>query len=243
MNSKTWMMAALAGAGVSGAVQAQDMSWSLRAGPSIGTYQGEVGIQFTGAVNEGGAVEGDRELAYGLHGGATLGMGRLFADFAIEGTRLEFGGDSEELERTDMAFTLGYRVHDHVSVFGGYRMGMQGEGLFNDDGFEEAGPFAGAGVGGIAAGPLLLGASAAYSFGEAEIPDTFGEFDYGGISLKFSVSPAQAPQHSVQLRYQNFDGDESLRLDADGDGVNDTTFNVELEETYFQLFYVYTFML
>lgn len=229
---------------VSGAAQAQDVVFSPRIGPTLGMYQIDSTLTISdassGEVLASGRSDDSWELSYGLQTGFSLAYWDFFGDVAIEYLKVE--SDAVD-QRTDVLLTLGYLIGRHWSAFAGYRRGMQGDSAFNDDNFSEAGGFLGAGVGGLEAGPLLLGASFAYNLSEVDDFLPQGKFDYDGFSLKFSMSPASMPQHSLQLRYQRFTGDESNKpVDLDGDGTADVVIdNVELTESYVQATYSYAF--
>lgn len=242
-NSGMLFAGILLSATFAGYAQDTGMNWSGRIGPTIGTYKGEVAIRATDGAN--GAVllnenfEGDEEFAYGLQTGLTAGYGKFFADLGIEWLQVDFRG--EELDRTDAVLSIGYRVGAYGSLFTGVRKSTQGDGIFDDETFDEFGPFIGAGLGGMPAGPVLFGASVAYNFSQVDdFPSEGEELDYEGFSIKLSASPKSAPNHSVQLRFQQFDGDDSVSGDVTGDGVDDDV-EFELEETYLQLYYLYAF--
>jgi len=230
---------------VSGAAQAQDVVFSPRIGPTIGSYQNDSSFRISDlSGTQSAVVESDDswELAYGLQAGFSLAFSDFFGDVAIEYLAVDSDAD---LDRTDVLLTAGYLIGRHWSAFAGYRMGMQGDGAFDDETFKESGFFVGGGVGGIEAGPLLLGASLAYNFSQAEdFPFQGDEFDYQGVSLKGSLSLQSMPQHSLQLRFQRFTGDDQpgTPIDLDGDGLADATLDdIELTESYVQLTYVYAF--
>jgi hypothetical protein len=232
-------------AGSSGWAAAEESEWAFsgRVGPTVGSYEGDVKLKISDLVNdtqEDFSVNGDQELAYGLQGGLTAGYGRFFGDLAVEYLRLDF--QKNELDRTDVLVSLGSKVGTYGSLYVGYRSGMQGDGLFNDDTFKESGPFIGAGLGGIPAGALILGGSVAYNFSKVDdFPVDGQKLDYEGVSIKFSAALASMPQHSLQLRFQNFNGDDSISEDLDDDGNDDLKVDFELEESYLQLYYIYSF--
>lgn len=250
------LVAAAAGLlGVAGTAHAEGMNFVARVGPTLGMYQNDSSFTIVTTATADGGVNGSNtfssddswELAYGLQAGFNASISNFFGDVAIEYLAVDSDAD---LDRTDVLLTAGYLIGQHWSAFAGYRMGMQGDGAFDDETFKETGFFLGGGVGGIEMGSLLFGSSLAYNLSKAEdFPFPGDEFDYGGLSLKLSLSPKSMPQHSLQLRYQRFTGDESPNTlvavgDANGDGTNDTEFrvrDVELTESYVQLTYSYAF--
>lgn len=224
----------------------QKVSWLGRVGPTVGFYAADFTVDFTdvasGTTTEQG-FDGDQETAYGLQAGLNASYGNWFGDLAVDYLRFEF--EDDKVHRTDLVLTAGYRIGDNFSVFAGFRKSTQGDGVFNDDVFEEDGPLVGAGVGGIAAGALVLGASLAANFSELEFSDAEefdglgSDVDYDGLSLKLSAALKSRPNHSLQLRLQRYEGDDSANVgDADG-GV--TRIDIELEEKYVQLYYIYSF--
>ncbi len=235
---------ALGAALVAGSAYAQDdsMYWAGRIGPMVGMYQGEVSLKLTDLTTGESISEpfdGDWEPAYGLQAGISAGYGDFFADLGLEYQRIDFGGDS--LDRTDILLSAGYLLNDLWSVFAGYRQGMQGDGVFNDDTLSERGFFIGAGVGGMEMGPMVMGASLAYNLSKVDdFPVDGADFDYPGISLKVSASLKAYPQHGFQLRYQRFNGDDSLFFQNDV-GQDIGRLDYELTESYVQLSYLYNF--
>jgi hypothetical protein len=225
---------------------ADAMLLSGRIGPTLGVYQQEFAFSLrdasTGEVLDlpecGGPCQasGDEsELAYGLQ----TGLSALFGDFFLDaGIELLAVNSDADLDRTDLLFTAGYFIGQHWQAFAGYRMGMQGDGFFDDDTFSERGFFVGAGIGGMEVGDFMLGASLAYNFSEAQdFPQDGEKFDYGGLSFKLNGQLKSLPQHSLQLRVQRFTGDERT---TEG-GV---TLDIEdLTESYVQLTYLYSFSL
>ncbi|HKY91292.1 MAG TPA: hypothetical protein VJM11_09645 [Nevskiaceae bacterium] len=229
-------------AGISSTAFAADsgLTFRGRVGPSVGTYSGAVDVTVrdadTGTVLLEFSDGSDRRFAGGLQLGMNAAVAGFSADLALDYMRLEF--QDEDVDRTDVLLTLGYQFLRHFSIFGGYRRGWQGDEVFNDDIFEESGPFVGVGVGGMELGPLYLYLSAARNY--SEVVDFLGEedfegdMDYNGVSLKATFVPIQAPRHSVQLRYQKFHGDRTF-------SGGDLEAEVDLTERYLQLFYLYSF--
>lgn len=239
----------------SAAAQGSGLLFNGRIGPTVGMYELDVskarlvdpttGLLIidpaTGQPLFDASQEGDQELAYGAQVGLTAGWGSFSADVAIDYLRLDL---PEAIDRTDLLLTLGYLIGSHGSVFAGYRFGFQGDGFFNDDIFKETGPFIGAGIGGIEVGAVTLSSSLAWNFSQIEdFPVDGQETDYDGISLKLGGALKSHPQHVVQLRYQMFEGDDSSRLDVNDDGVADAILELDVEESYLQLFYLYNFAL
>ncbi|MEQ1439441.1 hypothetical protein AAG565_08760 [Fontimonas sp. SYSU GA230001] len=218
------------------------MTFSARVGPTVGLYQVDSTATVTNlSTGESATGRSDDawESAFGLQAGFGGGMGNFFGDIAIE--YLDVNSDAVD-KRTDVLLTGGYLIGQHWSAFAGYRRGMQGDSAFNDDNFDESGFFVGAGIGGVEMGPVLFGASAAYNFSKVDNFVPGEKFDYQGISLKVSAAPKSMPQHSLQLRYQRFNGDGSPNFDLDGDGVDDININFDLTESYVQLTYAYAFV-
>lgn len=232
-----------------------ELLFSARVGPSIGLYAQDSAFQvrlFDTDGNEVGTANpsfnGDDENSYGLQTGLSAAYGDFFVDLAIEYQMVD-ASDDANLDRTDLLLSAGSLVGDHLSFFAGYRRGMQGDGAFNDDTFSESGLFVGAGVGGLSLGPVIVGTSVAYNLSEAsDFPQDGSDFLYKGVSVKLSASLASMPAHSLQLRYQRFNGDGIANIlapvDDDGNGVPEgfVQFDrVELTETYIQLSYLYSF--
>lgn len=206
--------------------------WGGRVGVVVGQYKGEFELL-------GQSEGGDFELTYGLSGGVSAAVGNFIFDLGLELLRQDL--PAEEVDRTDLLPSVSYLIGRHGVVFLGYRLAQQGDGPFNDDLLKENGFFVGAGLGGLPAGPLLLSPSAAYNLSEVEVnddpDDVFDEFDYDGVSLKLGLALQRAPQHSVELRYQRFNGD----VDLSAPGLPSAT--AELTETYVQATYFYRFRL
>jgi hypothetical protein len=120
------------------------------------------------------------------------------------------------------------------SVFIGVRRGWQGDGIFNDDAFEELGPFFGGGFGGVNIGRgWTLNAAASLNLSKVDnFPSDGQDLDYPGLGLRVGVSPPNSP-HALQLRVQSFSGDDKVVFDT-GERIE-----YELKETYVLLSYLY----
>lgn len=238
------------------AQEAAAVKFTGRIGPTVGLYEGEFETRVT---SDGVALDeftfddgGDAEFAYGLATGLTAGFGDFFADAGLEYLASEFAGGagSVEFDRVDILLTLGYLVGARGSVFGGFRVSKQGSEVFDDDLQDEEGFFIGAGLGGLDMGSVLISASAAYNFSELKEAgfSTTGsdqpDVDYDGFSVKLAAALKAKPQHSLELRVQRFNGDDSFSAvaDFDGDGVaEEVRASAEFTETYVQLTYLYRF--
>lgn len=231
-----------------GAAQAVDLGYSGRAGVMLGGYQGDSTVRFTetvGGVSTSASARaaGDWEPAYGLPLGFSMAINEFFVDLGLELMQVTF--DDDDLKRTDILLTGGYFIGDHWTGYVGFRKGMQGDSFFDDETFNEEGFFVGAAVGGIAAGPLMLGSSLAFNFSDVKDFPIEGEnLGYDGFSLKVNGALASAPQHSLELRYQRFTGDDSVTFNGTGcfQAGDSCRIDYELTETYLQLSYIYRFV-
>jgi hypothetical protein len=252
-------MLALAAGMASVPVYAMDMGQGARFGAGLGRYSGEATafiFDFEGnplaipCPPEGEPVSSECRqegvtATFGGELGYTINLADFYADIGLNLLRTK--SEEQNLWRTDLLFTLGYYLTENWSIFAGVRRGWQGDGVFNDDQFEELGPYVGFGYGGIPLGGWgTLNMSAAYNFDKVEnYPIPVEELDYGGISLKFGMNFRNTP-HSLQLRLQRFSGDDTVEIfDTDsGNEIPDGTFlgrfDYELEETWAVLSYVYT---
>lgn len=240
------------------------LSFSSRLGPIVSTFN-----QRATVISNSG--EGDL-LAYseateshfssGAQLGFTTAFGNFFYDLGIE--YLEVAGDrairgdiiqsedgSVHFDRTDVLFTLGHLIGERWVGFAGYRRGLQGDGFMRSDALDEEGLFGGVSVGGLEIGGLAVAVSAARirskvlpaainNIARRRIDD---DIDYGGLSLKLTVSPTRAPQHSFVLRYQQFDGgDQSVItvFDPDSNSPVDISSRFDFKEKYLQLLYIYS---
>lgn len=202
-----------------------------RIGVLAGTYEGELEVP-------GGELSTDQELAYGITTGLTYRIDSLFFDVALEYFRQEIDPDS--VDRTDVLPSVGIFIGDHWSAFAGYRIGKQGDGLFDDEIQDEQGFFFGIGAGGFSLGSFNLNASIAYNLSEIDGASdegiSFSDVDYDGVVLKIAASPKSSPQHSFEFRAQRFEGDGEVT-----DGTNFLPF--ELTETYLFGGYIYRFVM
>jgi hypothetical protein len=228
---------------------AMDVAQGARFGAGGGRYSGEANTRaFDGAgnpapINCAVLAPGSNQVAanecgsksitgtYGGEVGYTINLADFYADVGLNMLRTKSG--EEDLWRTDLLFTVGYYLNENWSLFAGFRRGWQGDGIFNDDVFEEIGPYVGLGFGGIPLGGWgTLNLSAAYNFDEVKnFPIDGEDLDYPGISLKFGMNFRNTP-HSIQLRLQRFEGDDSIS------GVGRVDY--DLEETWAVLSYVFT---
>lgn len=82
-----------------------------------------------------------------------------------------------KVDRSDLNFTLGYRITDSLSVFGGYRRSdSEGSSPASDFEFKRDGAFAGLGYG-IPLGGGVLSVSLGYAIPDVEQKQTADEFD------------------------------------------------------------------
>lgn len=230
------------------ALPAADFSYSARVGVIAGAYQGKGAIQLPQSDLRD-EVNGSFEPTYGGTAGVALSskkFDRWHFDAAIEALKVEFkdGEDQKsEANRTDLLFAGAYAVTDMLGLMAGYRLGWQGDGLFDDEVLSESGPFAGASVGGIKLCPRLgFAASAAYNFNRIDAAverSPSQEFSYPGFGINASLQLLGTP-HAIRARFQRFDGDTTYsRSNFDGPGQREEVL-IEIEETYIQLFYTYT---
>ncbi|MES0872792.1 hypothetical protein [Sinimarinibacterium thermocellulolyticum] len=224
---------------------AETLNFGLRLGLTQGGYQNDSSFVVTelasGQDQQFVVASNDSWFySFGLQTGASVAVSNFFADLSVE--YLDVQIDGGDFDRSDLLLTAGYLIGDHWSAFAGYRRGTQGDGVFDDKTFSESGFFVGAGYAGFELGPFMMGTSLAYNFSKAEdFPFPGDEFDYGGVSLKLAVNPKAAPQHTIQLRYQRFTGDDSPRRELESDGIPVRVETVELTESYVQLSYAYAF--
>ena len=232
---------AIAGMGINGAAQASG-AFTGRVGLTAGTYEfndkaidqgccgNPIGTEFTSEDNTG---------QYGVLVGTGLAVARFFVDLGIEYVKYDskYDTDFDGVEdtafyRTDGLLTLGVFVGDRWTVFGGFRHATFGDGFFSEDnGNTEEGPFLGGGVSFRAGDSVLLGASAAYNkVTLSQEGQPFDDVDLNGFSAKFQMSFLGTP-HSVFLRWQRFDGDQSVS----------GSFDYEYTEDYINLGYQATF--
>lgn len=158
---------------------------------------------------------------YGLIAGIGLTAGRFFADGGLEYSKYskdrdtDFDGNEDTaFYRTDLLLTLGFFIGDRWTVFGGYRNATFGDGFRSEDpagfGNTEDGPFLGAGISFRPGKRISLGTSVAYNLLTLSSDGTaFDDLDLEGISAKLQMSFLGTP-HAVFLRWQHFDGDESI---------------------------------
>ncbi len=225
---------------------AMDVAQGARFGAGGGRYSGEASTRlFDGSGNpavfpvpcpdgstssecKGVSVTG----TYGGELGYTLSLSDFYADVGLNMLRTK--SEDQNLWRTDLLFTVGYYLTENWSLFGGFRRGWQGDGIFNDDVFQELGPYLGVGFGGIPLGGWgTLNVSAAYNFDKVkDFPVDGKDLDYPGVSLKLGMNFKNTP-HSLQLRLQRFSGDDSL-------AVGPGRLEYELEENWAVLSYVFT---
>ena len=224
---------------------AMDMAQGARVGVGGGRYSGEAntrpfdgtGTPLSVTCPDGStSTECTAKSVTGTYGGEigyTINIADFYADLGLNLLRTASG--DEDLWRTDLLFTVGYYLTENWSLFAGVRRGWQGDGVFNDDAFEEIGPYVGVGYGGIPLGGWgTLNMSAAYNFDKVKnFPLEDEELDYPGVSLKFGMNFKNTP-HSVQLRLQRFSGDDSVSVGSAG------RVDYDLEETWAVLSYVFT---
>lgn len=239
---------------------AADLIWSSRAGGSIGTYNRDVAVKAgLGQAFARPSEVGQPQVAFGGQFAARATGERFYSDIAID--LLSTQADGSHRERSELTTSLGYYLSDHWSLFAGYRLGVAGNGLFDDSAFHENGFYTGIGVAGLEADALVLALSTAYNFsllnssgrfdtdrtdsatGTTYHFETDETFSYPGLSIKLAAYLHDRPRHVLQLRYQRFNGVskgavEAVNADA---SVQRAPYRIEFTETYTQLSYLYFF--
>lgn len=190
-----------------------------RVGLTGGTYEFQDQFTDRGCCGTPGTVyTGDENSGqYGLLGGLGIAAGPFFADVGLEyitySQKYDLDGDGQEdsYYRTDGLLTLGFFLGSHWTIFGGYRHATFGDGFFSEDfGNTETGPFLGGGVSFRPGKKVSLGASAAYNSLTLSSDGTVLEdLDLQGFSVKFNLGFVGTP-HAIFLRWQRFEGDESI---------------------------------
>lgn len=191
----------------------------------VGALAGVYDFDFEFSAGGLSANESSSELSVGLLTGYTVAWETFFADLALEYQTVD-GDDTADFDRTDILLSVGAFLPADFSASIGYRFGYQGDGAFDDDFYNETGPFVGIGFPSFGVGgDWTVSTSAAVNFTELEFPNN-ATADFFGISGRAAISKPGMP-HSFGLRLQQFSDDE--------DGF-------DLTETYGHLFYQYNFL-
>lgn len=232
-------LAVILGMAASGTAVASG-AFTGRVGLTGGTYKFEdkavdqgccgnpIGTEFTSEDSSG---------QYGVLAGIGLSVARFFVDVGAEvdtyAEKYDVDGDGQEDSyfRTDKLLTLGAFIGDRWTVFGGYRHATFGDAVFSEDyGNTEDGPFLGGGVSFRLGKAMSMGASAAYNKLTLSSDGLIDDIDLEGFSVKLQGSFTGTP-HSIFLRWQRFDGDESVA----------GSYDYEYTEDYINLGYQATF--
>jgi hypothetical protein len=219
---------------------AMDVAQGARFGLGLGRWSDDAKTHLTDVTTNtdlGNSDSTNVRLTYGGEVGYTLTLGDFYSDVGLNLLRVKF--EESQNWRTDLLFTVGYYINDNWSVFAGIRRGWQGDGVFKDDVFNEFGPYAGVGFGGLPLGGWgILNTSFAYNFDKVrDFPLDGTDFSYPGVSVKLGLNFKGTP-HSLQLRLQRFSGDGSV--DGQLDNGDTGRFDFKLTETWAVLSYVFT---
>lgn len=198
-----------------------DLAGVGRAGFLGGIYDAELSGQLGGQP----AQVDLSETSMGLFAGYTFAMDSFFADIAVEyqsTSRSEGGG----FDRTDVLPSVGMFLPGGLSLQLGYRLGLQGNDLFDDSFYQETGPFAGLGLPAISlVGDYELSPSVGFNLTTFDFDGTSEDADFYGLSARAAVSKPGSP-HTFGLRLQRFEDRE--------DGL-------KFIESYVHLFYQVSF--
>lgn len=209
-----------------GSSVAAQMAGIGRVGVMGGVYDAEA--QLSSATGSGSSDS--TEPSYGLLGGYTVAWDSTFFDIGVEYQTVDGDSDSADFDRTDVLISLGTFLPKDFSFSYGYRFGWQGDGVLDDDFYQETGPFVGLGLPSFAiVGDWTVNTSVAVNFTELDLPGVEQDVDFFGVSGRAAISKPGLP-HSFGLRVQRFDGD-----------VRESGVKLELTETYGHLFYQYNF--
>lgn len=174
-----------------------DLAGIGRAGFLGGYYDAE----FSG----GGQAADQSQTSMGFLTGYTLASGSFFADLGLE-YQSTSNKDSAGFDRTDVLPSVGMFLPGDFNIQLGYRLGYQGEELFDDTVYRETGPFAGLGLPAFkVTGDYELSPSVGLNLTEFD----FGQFegDFYGLSLRAAVSRPGSP-HTFGARLQRFEDRE-----------------------------------
>lgn len=215
------LVALLAGLGLGAIAPAHaGGAFTGRAGLTGGSYKFQ--DEYTdkaGALGPPGAIYRTEQTSglFGLLGGTTVTLDRLFGDFSIEFEKYSKqrdldgdGAEDDDVFRSDSVLTLGAYLGDSWLVFLGARHATFGDGFFSDTGGNaEDGPFVGAGYSMKTNKKWALGASLAFNALTLKVNgQPVDDVDLAGLSAKVQVNRLGSP-HSFFLRWQHFKGDSS----------------------------------
>lgn len=136
--------------------------------------------------------------------------GAFLTDLELEAMEIDSGesGADASFNRTDLKFTAGYQFPSRIAPIVGYRYAAQGDGVFDDESYTEAGYFVGVGYSGIPLGEFAtLGGSVAYNATTLDFPGQSEDLDADGASARIALNLNEKPL-SFSLRYQVFQVDE-----------------------------------
>lgn len=174
-----------------------DLAGIGRAGFLGGLYESE--------ISSGSTAADQSQTSLGVSAGYTLATGMFFADLGLE-YQSTSSKDGAGFDRTDVLPSIGLFLPGGFSVQLGYRLGYQGEELFDDTVYRETGPFAGLGLPAFAlVGDYELSPSVGVNLTEFDFGST--EADFYGLSARAAVSKPGSP-HTFGLRLQRFEDRE-----------------------------------
>lgn len=200
-----------------GSVSAQ-MAGIGRVGALGGVYDSEFEAPGVGSSDA-------TEPTFGILAGYTVAWESFFADIGLEYQTITGGSDSADFDRTDVLLSVGAFLPNDFNASVGYRFGFQGDGAFDDDFYEETGPFVGVGFPSFTLGSDWgVNTSAAVNFTEIDLGGG-AKADFLGFSGRAALSRKGSP-HTFGLRVQRFSDDED---------------DFDLTETYAHLFYQLSF--
>ncbi|MGH8443506.1 MAG: hypothetical protein ACRETF_11485 [Nevskiaceae bacterium] len=219
MRTLALAVAVLLGVVMNGQAEASG-AFTGRVGATAGNYSQDETFTDTGCCGNPIGTEFTFDYStgqYGVLGGLGFTISRFFVDAGLEFTQYakdrdtDFDGiEDTAFYRSDFLLTAGVFLGDRWTTFLGFRHSTQGDGFFSEDlGFTADGPFFGAGVSFRPGQKFAVGASAAYNvLTYSQEGVVFDNVDLNGLSVKLQGSFLGTP-HSVFLRWQRFNGDQS----------------------------------
>ncbi len=197
--------------------------WQGRASISLGQYDTD-GRDNSGSLSADGNIVGlDLGGSFGANFWKADALGALLFDIeldfltvgSIDLTLRDSNGNvvgstsGDDFDRTDLKFTVGQQFSLGLVPFIGYRIAYQGDGLLDDENYQEKGIVLGLAYSGIELGKAAkLGLSVAYNDDELEF-DNGATVDVTGYSARATVNLTGVPL-GFSLKYQTFEDDRSI---------------------------------
>jgi hypothetical protein len=205
---------------------------SFRIGAALGHYDGNLDIDVSGSAS-GRQSENESSNIFGAFLGANLVGTKFYGDLGVEFL------DVDDFDLTEIIGSGGIFLNPHWNIFIGYRLATQGDGVMDDEFYQEKGPVAGITFSKRVFESNTFSMTAAYNRSKFDFSDAKDDTADGFVA-KVQYGWIRKQHHAVGIRVRAFYFDSESEDDNPNSDIPIRT-SRSLEETYTTVYYQITF--